>query len=82
LAISLVPVALIVLATELPGLNDGLGSVPLTGNEWLACIGLALLLPIVVELTKLVRRMRAGAPQPAVTARVVAPTRAVPAASA
>jgi P-type Ca2+ transporter type 2C len=81
LAISLVPVALIVLATELPGLNDGLGSVPLTGNEWLACIGLALLLPIVVELTKLVRRMRAGAPQPAVTARVVAPTRAVPAAT-
>jgi P-type Ca2+ transporter type 2C len=39
LAISLVPVAMIVLATALPGLNDGLATLPLTGSQWLACIG-------------------------------------------
>jgi Ca2+-transporting ATPase len=37
---------------------------PLTGRQWLACIGLALLLPIVIEGSKWVRRRRAPAPSP------------------
>ncbi len=59
LAISLVPVTLIVLATELPGLQKGLLTTSLTGKEWLACIGLAGLLPLVVESGKWLRRRRA-----------------------
>ena len=61
LAISLVPVAMIVLATQLPGLQAGLLTTSLTGLQWLECVGLALLLPIVIEVSKLVRRRHAGA---------------------
>jgi Ca2+-transporting ATPase len=62
LAISLVPVTMIVLATELPGLQKGLLTTSLTGHEWLACFGLAALLPVVVEASKWLRRRRAAAP--------------------
>ena len=58
LAVALVPVALIVLATMLPGLQHGLMTTPLTGPEWLAAIGLALVLPVVVEVSKWIRRLR------------------------
>ncbi|MGH3315990.1 MAG: cation-translocating P-type ATPase [Nocardioidaceae bacterium] len=81
LAISLVPVAMIVLATELPGLNDGLATLPLTGSQWLACIGLALLLPLVIEVSKWVRRVRKPVPKAAV-APVVAPRGVLPEATA
>jgi Ca2+-transporting ATPase len=57
--ISLVSVALIVLATELPGLQRGLLTTGLTGKEWLACFGLAALLPVVIETGKWIRRRRA-----------------------
>src|SRR6476659_9701232 len=60
LAIAFVPVALIRLATELPGLQAALHTVPLTGKQWLACIGLAALLPIVVETGKWMQRRRAA----------------------
>jgi Ca2+-transporting ATPase len=56
LAISLIPVALIVLATQLPGLQAGLLTTTLTGLQWLECIGLAMLLPVVVEVSKWIRR--------------------------
>jgi len=58
LAISLVPVAMIVLATQLPGLQAGLLTTSLTGLQWLECVGLALLLPFVIEVSKAVRRRR------------------------
>ena len=80
-AISLVPVAMIVMATELPRLNGWLGTVALSGDQWLACIGLALALPVVVEAGKWVRRARTPAPDAALTARVVAPLRVVPGAT-
>ena len=49
---------------------------PLTGAQWLACIGLAALLPLVVEVGKVVRgRRRATPPAPGPVA-VVAPARA------
>ena len=59
LAISLVPVAMIVLATQLPGLQAGLLTTSLTGLQWLECVGLALLLPLVIEVSKWIRRRRA-----------------------
>ena len=58
-AISIVPIALLFLATELPRLQSSLFTVSLTGAQWLAAIGLALLLPIAIELSKWIRRRRA-----------------------
>jgi Ca2+-transporting ATPase len=77
LAISLVPVTMIVLATELPGLQQGLLTTSLTGREWMAVVGLAALLPLVVEIGKWVRRRRAPAAAPTDTQRAVAPARAL-----
>ena len=57
-AISVVPVVMLVLGTQLPSLQSGLLTVPLSGRQWLACVGLALLLPAVVEGSKWIRRRR------------------------
>jgi Ca2+-transporting ATPase len=76
LAIAAVSVVLIVLATELPGLQKGLLTTELTGLQWFACVGLALLLPIVIEGRKwLLRRdaAEAGAPLDVTTAVARAP---------
>jgi Ca2+-transporting ATPase len=62
LAISLIPLAMIVLGTELPGFQKGLLTTSLTGHEWLACFGLAALLPAVVEVGKWYRRRGPGRP--------------------
>jgi Ca2+-transporting ATPase len=56
LAISLVPVVALYLATELPGLKDALMTKSLTGLQWLSAVALALALPVVVEVAKLFRR--------------------------
>ena len=58
LAIGLIPVVLLFLATQLPTLQSGLLTVSLSPRQWLICVGLAALLPIVVELDKVVRRRR------------------------
>jgi Ca2+-transporting ATPase len=77
LAILTFPVLLIGIATELPGLQRGLLTTSLSGRQWAACLGLALLLPIVVETSKWIRRRRA--PQATVLdpLRAVSPERAV-----
>ncbi|MGA9159278.1 MAG: cation-transporting P-type ATPase [Actinomycetota bacterium] len=77
LGIGLIPVTLIYLGTELPRLQTGLLTTSLTGTQWLASIGLALTLPVVIEVGKWIRRR--GAPEAAVTGtqRTVAPARAV-----
>jgi Ca2+-transporting ATPase len=82
LAIGLTPVAMLFLATQLPTLQSGLLTVPLTGGQWLVCAGLALLLPIAVELSKVIRRRRQRTPTTLSPERAVAPTRAWSAASA
>ncbi len=64
LLVALVPVALVFLATELPGLQSGLLTTSLSGSQWLACIGLALLLPLVIEGSKWNRRRRASRTPP------------------
>ena len=76
LAIAVVPVAMVFFATELPTLQGALLTVPLTGRQWLVCAGLAALLPVVVELGKVVRRRRYQTPEPPALEDVVAPARA------
>ena len=75
--ISMITVVLVFLATELPHLQTALLTTPLTGPQWLAVIGLALLLPLVIEVGKLVRRRRAPRTGSLDATRVVAPERAV-----
>jgi len=58
-AIGLIPIALIVLATRVDFLQRSLLTQALTGGQWLACIALALALPVVVEAAKALRRIRA-----------------------
>jgi Ca2+-transporting ATPase len=73
--VSLVPVTLVFLATQLPGLQRGMLTQSLTGPQWLLSIGLALLLPLVGEVGKVLRRGQApSAPRLDVEA-AVAPAR-------
>ena len=75
LTIGLIPIALIVLATRLDFLQHSLLTRPLTGAQWLACIALALALPVAVEAVKAVHRIRT--PRPTLDARrAVEPARA------
>jgi len=66
-AISVAPVILIVLATEVGFLQRSLLTQELTGTQWLACIALALALPVVIEASKGIRRLRTPKP-PAIDA--------------
>ena len=59
LLISIFPVMMLIFGTELPGLQRSLLTTSLTSREWLACLGLAALLPVVVETGKWIRRRRA-----------------------
>jgi Ca2+-transporting ATPase len=65
---------MLVLATTLPGLQQGLLTESLSGLQWFACIGLALLLPIVVEGYKWIRRRRAAQNEVLDARTVVAPS--------
>ncbi|WP_243695465.1 cation transporting ATPase C-terminal domain-containing protein [Agromyces protaetiae] len=71
-----IPAILMVLATELPFLQRGLMTQSLTAVEWLESIGLALLLPVVVEVEKWIRRRRWSAPVRFDTEAAVLPERA------
>jgi P-type Ca2+ transporter type 2C len=75
-AIGLVPVAMLFLATQLPTLQAGLLTTPLTPHQWLASAGLAALLPVVVELGKWIRRRRAQHPAQLAPEYAVSPSRA------
>ena len=59
LGILLVTVVMVVLGTELPGLQRGLTTTSLTGPQWLASISLAAVLLVVVEVSKWIRRRQA-----------------------
>ncbi|WP_219635619.1 HAD-IC family P-type ATPase [Nocardioides ungokensis] len=76
LLIALVPVAMLFLATQLPTLQKGLLTVPLTPHEWFVCTGLAALLPIAVELGKVLRRRRQPEQTTVSAEYAVAPARA------
>jgi Ca2+-transporting ATPase len=73
----LIPAALVVLATELRFMQKGLLTQSLTGLQWLACIGLALVLPIVVEVDKWLRRRQMPRPDVQDALSTVNPSRAL-----
>ncbi len=75
--IASITVALIFLGTELPRLQQGLMTASLSGSQWLACFGLALLLPIVIEGSKWVRRRRAPQASSIDVRQAVEPARAI-----
>jgi Ca2+-transporting ATPase len=56
--ILVLPLILLVLSTQLDFLQKGLLTEPLSGPEWMECIGLALIVPIVVEADKWLRRRK------------------------
>jgi P-type Ca2+ transporter type 2C len=74
---SAIPVGLLILSTEPEFLQNGLLTQSLTGLQWLACIGLALVMPLVVEVEKWIRRRRLHPPAPVAVEVAVAPARAV-----
>jgi Ca2+-transporting ATPase len=74
LAISVFPLVMIVLATQLHSLQSGLLTQPLTGRQWLACVGLSLLVPLVIEGNKWLKRRRLPPPGPIDVTRGVAGT--------
>jgi Ca2+-transporting ATPase len=82
LKILVIPAALVVLSTELSFMQRGLLTQSLDGLQWLACIGLALILPIVVEVDKWIRRRRIPASTGPSTLEAVNPGRAIVAAVA
>lgn len=51
-----VPVVVTVFAVEIGFLQDLLMTTSLTGAQWLACLGWSLIIPIVVEVEKAIRR--------------------------
>ncbi|MGN8551502.1 UNVERIFIED_CONTAM: cation-transporting P-type ATPase [Microbacterium sp. SLM126] len=53
-----IPLAITVAAVEIGFLQRLVGTVSLSGSEWLICIGLALVVPLFVEVEKWIRRRR------------------------
>jgi Ca2+-transporting ATPase len=70
------PVLLMILATELDFLQGWLTTQSLTGTQWLASIGLALALPVVAELDKLLMRRRRAVTVTLTPEEAVSPARA------
>jgi P-type Ca2+ transporter type 2C len=68
LALYGIAIAVIILSTELSITHRILGLVPLTGAQWMLCIGLALGLLVIEEVIKFfLRRREHTAPDPTVT---------------
>lgn len=59
-----IPLALTVAAVEIGFLQRLVGTTSLDGTQWLVCIGLSLLVPLLVEVEKAIRRRRQVAPTP------------------
>jgi P-type Ca2+ transporter type 2C len=71
-----IPAGLLVLSTELEFLQNGLLTQSLSGLQWLACIGLGIVMPLVVEADKWLRRRQQHPPAPVRVEVAVAPARA------
>jgi Ca2+-transporting ATPase len=77
IGVSLVPIVMIFLATQLPSLQKGLLTEPLNGPRWLISICLALALPAVIEASKWFRRRHGAGSAPLDVEAAVAPRRGV-----
>jgi Ca2+-transporting ATPase len=72
-----IPILITVVAVEWAFMQKLLLTTSLTGGQWVACVGLALLVPITIELSKIPRRRHlAAAPNAIAPADAVAPQRA------
>ncbi|CAM2894449.1 cation-translocating P-type ATPase [Prescottella defluvii] len=74
-----IPIVVTVLAVELGFLQDLLGTTSLTGGQWLACLGWSLIVPVVIEAEKALRRrrrQRSAPPAPIPATVAVDPQRA------
>ncbi|MEV0298306.1 cation-translocating P-type ATPase [Nocardia sp. NPDC050710] len=74
-----IPIIVTVCAVEIGFLQDLLMTTSLTGGQWLACLGWSMIIPIVVEAEKALRRrrrLRSTPPAPIPTAVAVEPQRA------
>ncbi|MCH9719161.1 MAG: cation-translocating P-type ATPase [Actinomycetia bacterium] len=74
-----IPTLIVVVAVEWTFMQQILTTTSLTGGEWLVCVLLALVVPIVVEISKLIRRNKAKQTEAAValdSEAVVVPERA------
>ena len=60
-------------ASRLGFMQRGLQTQSLDGLQWLACLGLALILPVVVEVDKWIRRRHLSAPAASAPVVVVSP---------
>ncbi|WP_246462090.1 cation-translocating P-type ATPase [Nocardia transvalensis] len=75
-----IPTIVTVCAVELGFLQELLMTTSLTGPQWLACLGWAVIVPVVVEAEKAVRRglrRRSRPPEPMRVATAVEPRRSV-----
>ena len=75
LAIALIPVALVFSPRSSPPSRRPLLTEPLAAQQWLACLGLAGVLRVVVEGSKVVRRRRHSDLHSSARETVVAPAR-------
>ena len=55
---------ILLLMTELPTLQRWLDTYPLNGGQWVAVLGLAVVMPVVVELDKAFQRWRERPKEP------------------
>ena len=73
-----IPILITIVAVEWTFMQNLLLTTSLTGGQWAACIGLALLVPITIELSKIPRRRHLPTPPPVDPAHAVNPARAIP----
>ncbi|HET6986389.1 MAG TPA: cation-transporting P-type ATPase [Kribbella sp.] len=76
LGIAVIPVVMLFLATQLPTLQRGLHTLPLSPRQWVTSAALAAILPVVVEVGKVIRRRRSPRPATLSPEYAVAPARA------
>ena len=76
-AIGLIPVGMLLLGTQLSMLQQALTTTALSPRQWTVCVLLAAALPVVVEISKAIRRRRARASVPTDVAHAVSPDRAL-----
>ena len=72
-----IPVLITIVAVEWTFMQNLLLTTSLTGGQWAACIGLALLVPITIELSKIPRRRHLHTLTQVDPVHAVAPARAL-----
>jgi P-type Ca2+ transporter type 2C len=77
-----IPVLITIVAVEWTFMQKLLATTSLTGGQWLSCIVLSLVVPAVIELSKVLQRRHLGTPVPVDPIHAVNPARAIANASA